>query len=101
MRTPNVSPVLACAFTGGPCEATETWLIEPGGTSAAGVPIVLEPAGPLATWLRHLPLVGAVVPSAQALRWGTIGTYQVRVRRAPGSAARVTLIVSDADLQSS
>jgi len=90
-----------CAFTGGACAAAETQLTGSGGDSVARVPVALEPSWPLVTWLRRLPLVGAVGPAAQALQWGTIGTYRVRVqiRRAPGRAAQVTLIVSDVDLQ--
>ncbi len=89
-----------CAFTGGPCIAAETRLTGSGRESAVGFPVVLEPAGPLVTWLRRLPLVHVVSPVPQALRWGTIGTYWVRVHRAPGTAAGARLIVSDVDPQS-
>ena len=90
-----------CAFTGGSCEGAEIRLTGEGSDSATGFPLVLEPAAPLALWLRHLPLVGEM-SAVQQPRWGVIGSYQVRVqvRRVPGRTDEAALVASDVDLQS-
>jgi hypothetical protein len=49
---------------------------------AALVPLPLTRAGP-DPWMAHLrrlPLLGALVPAPQALRWGVAATYRVQVR---------------------
>ncbi len=90
-----------CAFTRGSCEGAEIRLTGEGRDSATGFPLVLEPAAPLALWLRRLPLVGGM-SAVQQPRWGVIGSYQVRVqvRRVPGRTDEATLLASDVDLQS-
>lgn len=99
-----------CAFTGGPCARAETQLTDPGAESASGLPVVLEPAGPLPTWVRCLPLVGTwlrrlplagLMNSPQQPRWGAIGLYQVRVQvqSVSSRAAAATLIAAHVELQ--
>jgi hypothetical protein len=62
-----------------PCIDTQPVLADPAPTGVS-LPLAWGSAPPVVAFLRRLPLLSAVVPAAQAPRWGALAVYRVQVR---------------------
>jgi hypothetical protein len=62
-------------------------------TAPATAPLLVERGtpGPLLAALRRLPVLGALLPAAQALHWEIAATYRVRLSLAPAASCYRTL----------
>jgi hypothetical protein len=49
------------------------------------LPVVHASLDPFLARLRRLPLLGHLLPAPQALQWGTVATYRVRLRASANS----------------
>jgi hypothetical protein len=57
------------------------------------MPLLWESGGTLLASLRRIPLLGRVVPPAQAVRWGVQATYRIQLRRATADSCPSQLCV--------
>jgi hypothetical protein len=76
----------------GPCASWPPALTDPAEAAsppdAELLPLAWGSAPPWVAFLRRLPLLSAVVPAAQAPRWGALAVYRVQVRALRCGAAQ-------------
>jgi hypothetical protein len=54
--------------------------------TVAPLPLVWTGLDPLRAYLRRLPVLGRLVPRAQAVRWGEGAVYRIQLRAAPANS---------------
>jgi hypothetical protein len=69
---------------GAPCIEQHPVLVDAGlGQPSAALPLRRAHASPLLALLRRLPQVDRLVPAPQAVHWGEVATFRVRIRAVP------------------
>jgi hypothetical protein len=85
VRVQGVVVTLGCQLWPSPegtvCLAWGEGLAGPRG--AAILPLTEEAPNRLVTLLQGVPVLGALVPPAEALHWGAMATYRVQLRAVP------------------
>jgi hypothetical protein len=62
------------------CQLWEPALVGMGMDSQAALPLAWGGAPPVLAYLRQMPVLEALAPSPQGIRWGTPGIYRVQLR---------------------
>lgn len=90
--------VRAAAVMGGQCPATASCvfagpaLVDPdAGMPSTWLPVTIGRPNGLLAWLRHVPLLGQLVPGPQQVEWGATHVYRVELRVASGRACGSTV----------
>jgi hypothetical protein len=68
---------------GSTCVQWSQELLDADASRADVLPLVIRPMPPLQAFLRRLPLMGRLVPTAPVVYWGVTGVYQVQLIAAP------------------
>lgn len=71
-------------------------LLDPAAPDAT-LPLVEARAAPLWAWLRHLPLLGGLLPAPQCVYWQTLARYRIMLRESAsgGTAGRDEAVLLD------
>src|SRR5262249_2553509 len=67
------------------CPPVQAALEDLAPTASAPLPLAWEGPDPLLAAVRRVPLLGGLLPAPQALDWGVVATYRVRLRAIPES----------------
>jgi hypothetical protein len=69
------------------CYSEHLWFAGAGRAgSSDALPLSLGASSRVLATLRRIPLVGALAPAPQLPHWGTMATYRVQLRAAPGGS---------------
>jgi hypothetical protein len=72
---------------GAPCRDRSAYLLDRDGASL--LPVTGWASDPLLAALRRLPLLGALLPRPQVVRWGALATYRVQLLPVAAGACSV------------
>jgi hypothetical protein len=50
------------------------------------LPLSVGASNPLRAFVRHVPVLDSLAPVPQAVHWGTVATFRVRLRAAPANS---------------
>jgi hypothetical protein len=82
---------LACLPSGGParvlhCQGRPQEIRDPGPGASDSLPLAWGTQPPWLAFLRGVPVLGTLLPAAQAPHWGADATYHVQFRTVPADS---------------
>jgi hypothetical protein len=93
LRVRGIANPAGCSTTdaqqGAPCP--DRWrqgIVDPDGVTL--LPLTAGPSNPLLAFVRRVPVLGGLAPAPQAVHWGVLATYRVRLGAMPHSLCGTT-----------